>query len=149
MKKILIFFTILAALAGFAWLGNKEKAENRPAQQALPAPNAALINTVWRSNPVELSLKDSPNILKLHFYADSVNFDLPFGSPLDVAWLLGGRGYGKKTHYSWDYSVEGNKIVLDPGLTGYSIPVEIAGDSLIWHGKTAPEAPFVSFKREF
>ncbi len=54
---------------------------------------------------------------------------------------------GKKTYYSWDYSLEGNKIVLDPGITGFAVPVELSGDSLVWQGKKDPRFDVLAFRR--
>lgn len=155
--KILVGVALLLFIA-FAWWANspagkefvrketeKEAAEEKE-HPAAPDPKARLINTVWES-PDLGSYDTLKNVALLSFYADSVTFYLPHGSVFDVSWLLGGRPYGKKTYYSWDYSLEGNKIVLDPGFTGFAVPVELSGDSLVWQGKKDPRFDHLAFRR--
>lgn len=66
---------------------------------------------------------------------------------MGVADFLLGKAGGKENYYSWDYSVDGNKIVLDPGTFGIGIPLEVSGDSLIWKGKIPASLDHLAFKR--
>jgi hypothetical protein len=136
MKKRYVLLIVLLLIVGY-WIWSR-----RPS-----ADKVKLFNSEWMSGPVDPDRRDQPNVIVLHFYPDSVTFSLPNGNGLDVAGLLRVKATGQPNHYTWDYSVEKNTIVLDPGFGGYSIPVEMSGDSLIWKGHVPVEIDHISFKR--
>jgi hypothetical protein len=104
---------------------------------------AVFVNTKWQSNEVGYANNHGPNMVVLTFFKDSVHFDVPSHDIILVADILGGIAGGKEIHYSWDYRVDKEEVVLDPGLTGYSLKLKRSGDSLIYMGK--PPAPLKSF----
>lgn len=112
--------------------------------------NNSFINTVWHSTqPLTVySWNGKSNDLILTFYKDSVNFDVPNGSLVDVAELLGGIAGGKEKHYSWNYKVTGAEVILDPGLLGYAIHLKRSGDSLIWQGDIPVPLEYLSLKKQ-
>ncbi|MEJ0106055.1 MAG: hypothetical protein WDO19_27430 [Bacteroidota bacterium] len=104
-------------------------------------------NTKWQSNEVGYPRNGSPNVIVLTFYEDSMHFDVPSHDILLVADILGGIAGGKQTHYSWNYRVDEEEVVLDPGLTGHSVKFQRSGDSLIYKGKPPIPLEYFSFKK--
>jgi hypothetical protein len=53
----------------------------------------------------------------------------------------------KETYYSWDYTVEKDKIVLDLAFWGDEVPLVISGDTMSWKGSLHTYLDHLTFRR--
>lgn len=137
MKKLTFFIIVILVILSWIFF-HRANAEKKK-----------LIGSGWVSQPFPKYSYTGrkEQVIELHFYADSVTFFMPDGSSMDVAQFLPGKAAGKSNYYSWDYKVDGTSIVLDPGMFGIAVPLEVSGDSLIWQGKVPDEIGHLAFRR--
>lgn len=111
--------------------------------------NKNFYHTIWYSPELQYSNSDRPiNNLVLSFAEETVDFDTPGDKGYLASLLLDVRDVTIPNHYTWKYSANEKEIILDPGLTGYNIHLEISGDSLIWRGKMPPIGrDYISLKK--
>lgn len=120
-----------------------KEAENAPAE-----PRNQFAYSTWYSDELEYSWKaDIPNNIVLSFLEDSVEFNLPGGDGLLAGDLLKKRSPTTPKRMMLRYKVKGNEVILDPGLFGYDIHMEISGDTLIWKGGRPINQDHISLRK--
>jgi len=95
MKYAIYLILFWVVMFGFSPIGQRHLFAVEGAETA-PLSQAKYINTVWKSNPLKQNLKDSPSVVRLEFYPDSVTFEMVNGSSFETCDLLGGRPYERK-----------------------------------------------------